>query len=247
MLEYGSVTGLPDKYRITLAISVALLLHTLVMAALPFVSPNLESHRQTVKVELVRPGDIPLPESAANATSPSSNQRESVAVESPQIDASQPRKREQTENSTPPPPTAVVEPQPEAQTTPSRNSGATTAGNPKQPVENSPERITRITSSPRDVDPYTTSLAVHIGKELGKRPVPSSRSVTKPVTSQIELKLLPSGALTNAKVTRSTGFNEIDRAIYQAALLASPYPEPPEEYSGRKQFRVELIFAPERL
>jgi len=53
MLEYGSVTGLPDKYRITLAISVALLLHTLVMAALPFASPNLESHRQTVKVELV--------------------------------------------------------------------------------------------------------------------------------------------------------------------------------------------------
>ena len=109
MLEYGSVTGLPDKYRITLAISVALLLHTLVMAALPFASPNLESHRQTVKVELVRPGDIPLPESAANATSPSSNQRESVAVESPQIDTSQPRKREQTENSAPPPPTAVVE------------------------------------------------------------------------------------------------------------------------------------------
>ena len=247
MLEYGSVTGLPDKYRITLAISIALLLHTLVMAALPFTSPNLESHRQTVKVELVSPGSVPLAESAANATSPSSNQHESVAVESPQIDASQPRKREQTENSTPPPPTAVVEPQPEAQTTPSRNSGATTAGNPKQPVENSPERITRITSSPRDVDPYTTSLAVHIGKELGKRPVPSSRSVTKPVTSQIELKLLPSGALTNAKVTRSTGFNEIDRAIYQAALLASPYPEPPEEYSGRKQFRVELIFAPERL
>ena len=89
MLEYGSVTGLPDKYRITLAISIALLLHTLVMAALPFTSPNLESHRQTVKVELVSPGSVPLAESAANATSPSSNQHESVAVESPQI----PKKR----------------------------------------------------------------------------------------------------------------------------------------------------------
>ena len=71
--------------------------------------------------------------------------------------------------------------------------------------------------------------------------------VTEPVSSQLELKLLPSGALTGAKVTKSTGFNDIDRAIYQAALLASPYPKPPEEYSGRKQFRVELIFAPERL
>ena len=121
------------------------------------------------------------------------------------------------------------------------------AGNPEQPVEDTPEKVTQITSSPRDVDPYTASLAVHIGKELGKRPVPSSRSVTEPVSSQLELKLLPSGALTGAKVTKSTGFNDIDRAIYQAALLASPYPKPPEEYSGRKQFRVELIFAPERL
>ena len=49
MLEYGSVTGLPDKYRITLAISVALLLHTLIMATLPYTAPSAESHRQTVK------------------------------------------------------------------------------------------------------------------------------------------------------------------------------------------------------
>jgi protein TonB len=264
MLEYGSVTGLPDKYRITLAISVALLLHTLIMATLPYTAPSAESHRQTVKVELVSPGSIPLPESAASATSPTrttapdrntitteptstSDQRDPVAVESPQVDTSHPRHKEPTARSAPSPQTPVVEPQSPARTTPSQDSAATAAGNPEQPVEDTPEKVTRITSSPRDVDPYTASLAVHIGKELGKRPVPSSRSVTEPVSSQLELKLLPSGALTGAKVTKSTGFNDIDRAIYQAALLASPYPKPPEEYSGRKQFRVELIFAPERL
>jgi protein TonB len=244
MLEYGSVNGLPDKYRITLAISIALLFHTLIMATLPFTTPNVENHRQTVKVELVSPGGAPLLESAASATSPTrmtasdgntitatpspiSDQRESVAVESRQ--------------------TPVVEPQPPARTTPSRDSVTTTTGNPAQPVENTPERISRMTSSPRDVDPYIASLAAHIGRELRKRPVPSSRSVTEPVNSQLELRLLPSGALTGATVTKSTGYNDIDRAIYQAALLASPYPKPPEEYSGRKQFRVELIFAPERL
>ena len=264
MLEYGSVTGLPDKYRITLAISVALLLHTLIMATLPFTAPSVENHRQTVKVELVSLGSIPLPESAASTTSPTlttapdqnaittepsptSEQRAPVTVKSPQDDTSHPRHKEPAARSALSPQTPVAERQSPARTTPSQDSAAAAAGSPDQPVEDTQERITRITSSPQDVDPYMASLAVHIGKELGKRPVPSSRSVTEPVSSQLELKLLPSGALTGAKVTRSTGFNDIDRAIYQAALLASPYPKPPEEYSGRKQFRVELIFAPERL
>ncbi|EDM47085.1 energy transducer TonB family protein [Marinobacter algicola] len=248
MLEYGSVTGLPDKYRITLAISVALLLHTLVMATLPFTAPKMESHRQTVEVELVRPGSVPLPESAASATSPNNDQRdESITVKSSQVDTNHPRNKAPTVRSTPSSHTPVVEPQPPTRKTPSRDSASTTAGTPEKPVEKTPERITRIASSPGDVDPYMASLAVHIGKELGKRPVPSSHSVTTQVTSQVELRLLQSGALTGAKVTKSTGFNDIDRAIYQAALLASPYPEPPEEYSGRKRFRVELIFSPERL
>ena len=49
MLEYGSVTGLPDKYRITLAISVALLLHTLIMATLPYTAPSAEIGRASCR------------------------------------------------------------------------------------------------------------------------------------------------------------------------------------------------------
>lgn len=257
MLEYGSVTGLPDKYRIILAISVALLLHTLVMATLPFSVPDTESHRQTVRVELVSPGSIPLPESAASeitpahqtspAPSPISEQREVIAAESSRIDTNQPRQREQTPDTTPPPQTAVKELQPQSRTPPTRNSVATAAGSPEQPREEEPEVITRITPSPREEDPYTSNLAAHIAKELGKRPVRDSSRVSEPVSSQIELRLLPNGALTGATVTKSTGFGDIDRAIHQAALLASPYPKPPEEYSGRKRFRVEVIVAPERL
>lgn len=248
MLEYGSVTGLPDKYRITLAISIALLAHTLIVASLPFTAQNVENHRQTVKVELINSGSVPLPESAAtNAKAPApfiGDQSKTVTAKSSRNEVQPSREKERTPSSTPAPPSTVETPKSQVR---SPNSVAPAAGSPEQPAEKVPEMITRITPSPRDADPYIASLATHIGKELGKHPVPSSRSVTEPVTSQLEIRLLPSGALTGAAVIDSTGFNDIDRAIYQAALLASPYPKPPEEYSGRKQFRVELIFTPERL
>ncbi|MDF0751913.1 energy transducer TonB [Marinobacter sp. 71-i] len=261
MLEYGTATGLPGTYRITLAISVALLLHTLVMAALPFTMPDTQSHRQTVRVSLISPGSEPSPEATTSTTGESSQPNtDRTATESAQSPpASRPdivatessrrntrsRAQEQAPTTTPAPQTTAMESP--AQTTPSREASATAAGSPEPPAREKPEAVTRVTQSPRDVDPYMASLAIHIGKELDKRPVPSSRSVTEPVTSQLELKLLPSGALTSARVTRSTGFSEIDQAVYQAALLASPYPKPPEKYSGRKRFRIELIFAPERL
>lgn len=260
MLEYGTATGVPDTYRITLAISVALLLHTLVMAALPFTMPDTESHRQTIRVLLISPGSEPSPEATASATGESgqptadhtaTEPTHSAPASRPEIVATDSSRRntpppaQEQAPTTPPPQTTAAEPR--THTTQSREASATAAGSPEPPAPEEPEAVTRITPSPRDVDPYMASLAIHIGKELDKRPVPSSRSVTDPVTSQLELKLLPSGALTSARVTISTGFSEIDQAVYQAALLASPYPEPPEEYSGRKRFRVELIFAPERL
>lgn len=260
MLEYGTATGLPGTYRITLAISVALLLHTLVMAALPFTMPDTESHRHTVRVSLINPGSEPSPEATASTTGESSQpSTDRTATEPAQSrPASRPdivatdssrrntRSRAQEQAPTTPAPQTTATELP-AQTAPSREASATVAGSPEPPAREKPETVTRVTQSPRDVDPYMASLAIHIGKELDKRPVPSSRSVTEPVISQLELKLLPSGALTSARVTRSTGFSEIDQAVYQAALLASPYPKPPEKYSGRKRFRIELIFAPERL
>lgn len=260
MLEYGSVTGLPGKYRITLAISVALLLHTLVMAVLPFTAPQTEGHRQTVRVELLNPGSEPSPDTPA---SPVAQARESSLTQ-PDADSNGPQSSSQpdvialdsarnstdTRETTPDAPQPVPEERdPErasSKSAPSRESSATAAGNPEADADEEPESITRITDSPREMDPYTASLAAHVGKELDKRPVPSSRRVTEPVSMELELRLLGSGALTSARVSQSTGFSEIDQAVYQAALLASPYPEPPKEHSGRKRFRVELIFAPER-
>ncbi len=258
MLEYGSVTGLPGKYRITLAISIALLLHTLVMSALPFTPAETESHRRTVRVELVSPGSEPSFENIASAAaqthenqpagaapeaanSPPGTRPDIVTLKSPSKQnhaAGEPSRspsREQPSD------------QPPEQSAPSRDSAASAAGIPEATAESEPEPITQISRSPEQTDPYLVSLAARVGRELGNRPVPSSHRVAKPVTLELELQLMGGGALTSAKVTRSTGFQEIDKAVYQAALLASPYPEPPEEHSGRKRFRVELIFTPERL
>ncbi|KPP98140.1 TonB family protein [Marinobacter sp. HL-58] len=260
MLEYGSVTGLPGKYRITLAISIALLLHTLVMSLLPFTVPEADRHRQTVQVELVNPGSLPSPETTPSAATqprerearktetnkngPDANtQPDVVTVDSSrnQSRPDEPRPERPSENTSDQP---AENPAPAR---PSRASPASAAGNPDAAAETEPEPMTRITRSPQETDPYLASLAVQVARELDKRPVPSSRNVTEPVTMELELRLMGSGALTSAKVTRSTGFSDIDQAVYQAALLASPYPEPPKEYSGRKRFRVELIFTPERL
>lgn len=259
MLEYGSTTGLPGKYRITLAISIALLLHTLVMSVLPFTLPDKETPRRTVRVELVSPGSMPSRDTTASAgqQTPESNQAQTadeVANSRPSSrpnivtrDVSRSGYTEPQQQSQPTPLKKEAAPPSSTQPTTSRASTTSAAGNPGKPLETTAEPVTQITRLPQETDPYLASLAARVASELNKRPVPSSRRVKAPVAMELELKLLDSGALTSAKVTRSTGFREIDRAVYQAALLASPYPEPPEEHSGKRRFRVELIFSPERL
>lgn len=258
MLEYGKVTGLPGNYRIALALSVALLLHTLVMSALPFTLPETVGHRQTVQVELISPGSEPATESTSHAASraqetpPADTSAEMVSPEPssrPEIATPGPSRNEDSEPAEAPQPSPREQAtgEPAADSAPTRSSTASAAGSPEATAETEPEPITQITPSPRETDPYIASLAARVGEELDKRPVPSSRQIAKPVTMELELKLMGSGALTSAEVTRSTGFSDIDQAVYRAALLASPYPQPPDEFSGRKRFRVELIFSPERL
>ncbi|MEP1214610.1 MAG: TonB family protein [Marinobacter sp.] len=248
MLEHGSGTGLPGKYRITLAISIALLLHTLVMSALPFTPPEREPNRRTLRVELSSPGSHPSSEYRASAAAqPRENQPTArpdiVTLKSPRYQDAPP------EEPSEPSPRKRPAAQPAETSAPSRTSVASAAGNPEATAETEtvPELITRISRSPQETDPYLAQLAARVGSELDKHPVPSSHRITEPVTMELELQLMHSGALTSAKVTQSTGYGEIDKAVYQAALLASPYPEPPQDDSGRKRFRVELIFTPERL
>ncbi len=258
MLEYGSVTGLPGKYRITLAISIALLIHTLVMSALPFTFPEQDTLRRTVRVELVKPGSEPSSETTSAAAQPRESTPTPASAETttpqtasrPDVVALDSSSRTEDKEPHQSQPSSARKPAPgqsHAQSAPSRTSTAAAAGAPEAVVGKEPEPVTQVTRSPQQTDPYLARLAAHVARELDKRPVPSSSRVKEPVNMELELRLLGSGALTNAKITQSTGFSDIDQAVYQAALLASPYPQPPEEHSGRKRFRVELIFTPERL
>lgn len=90
-------------------------------------------------------------------------------------------------------------------------------------------------------------LALHLARELEKLRVPAMTALTQTVAMEVELQLLGNGALTRARVLKSTGIRTIDEAAYRAALAASPYPKPPKNGENRNRFEVELLFAPKRL
>ncbi|MFV8571688.1 TonB family protein [Marinobacter sp. SBS5] len=116
---------------------------------------------------------------------------------------------------------------------------------PKETVESEkPEQIQRITKSPTEQDPYLIKLAVHLAKELEKLRVPALAQLDRSKEMTLELRILPNGALTRARIKESTGMDNIDRAAHRAALSASPYPKPNGETSDR--FDVKLVFTPKR-
>ena len=74
--------------------------------------------------------------------------------------------------------------------------------------------------------------------------MPAIAQLSERVAMEIELQLLNNGALTRARVLKSTGLTRIDDAAYRASLAASPYPEPPA--GGQNRFEIELVFSPNR-
>ncbi|MFO8141436.1 MAG: TonB family protein [Marinobacter sp.] len=106
------------------------------------------------------------------------------------------------------------------------------------------ESAQRITRTPVEQDPYRVLLATHLAETLEQQRVPAISRLKATVTMELELRIMPNGALTRARVVKSTGVSEIDDAAYRAALAASPYPEP--EAENRDRFGVKLVFTPKR-
>ncbi|MBE0486011.1 TonB family protein [Marinobacter sp.] len=104
--------------------------------------------------------------------------------------------------------------------------------------------IRTITNLPSEQDSYLILLATHLAETLEHQRVPAISRLKETVTMQFELRILPKGALTRARVVQSTGLPGIDEAAYRAALAASPYPEPEEEKTDR--FEVTLVFTSKR-
>lgn len=255
MPEPGFQTpSVPGSYRLTLALSLAFLAHTLLLAGLPSPLKDQQefSHRLAFRLS--------TPASQATSANPTSsvvaeNSREpvqtrhpdfSIAPQSPEITTRSSENRTPA-TSTPASAPAVQQPSPTpaASAPPMRASAdaSATAASHSGPAEQQ-ETIQRISQSPIEDDPYLIRLATHLAKTLEQQRVPAITKLEQAVTMEVELRIMPNGALTRARVVQSTGLAGIDDAAYRAALAASPYPEPEGETTDR--FEVTLVFTPKR-
>lgn len=256
----------PANYRIGLAVSAALLVHTLLLSGFPSPIQQPDDIRHSVRVELVSPGTTAQPAlTPSTSTQAPSNRNPKFEVAPTQTESVPPTlepttteaERAITEATPAPPkepPTAVTPTTPSraapnkpSQAPESPASAATRAGEqaPRPEAELTAEQ-TQVTESPSEQDPYLITLAVHLSQELQRIRVPAIRQLSERVTMDIELQLLENGALTRARILKSTGIKMIDDAAYRASLAASPYPEPPTDEESENRFEVELVFSPKR-
>ncbi len=261
MLEHGSNNSLPAKYRIALALSTAFLIHTLLLSGAPsFIPDPPVTHRQQLNLELVAAESTPETLASANTPDPgekSANRNPPFeatldklvpAPEKPVLTASRSQQKTASSERSQAPTTKKKADQTNSATLSNPKSepsasGSRTLASAKQFSEDA----TRISQSPSEQDPYLIKLAMHLATQLETLRIPAIRELNRPSIMEVELYLLGSGALTRARVIRSTGIEQIDSAAYRAALSASPYPEPPPDQSGKSRFEVKLVFAPSRL
>lgn len=223
--------SIPVSYRLALALSLAVLVHTLLFAGLPSPLKDARQLSHRLVLELSAPASPPVAATLANSDS-----------------ASRPVPRPETER----PLTPIAQRQPhippetlEHQTpsTQANAGSAKTTALPSKPTDQQ-KLAQQITRTPVEQDPYRILLATHLAATLERQRVPAMSKLNATVTMELELRIRPNGALTRARVVKSTGVPEIDEAAYRAALAASPYPEPEAENSDR--FGVRLVFAPKR-
>jgi protein TonB len=267
MPESGNSSRLPAQYRLALALSLALFIHTLLASLLPLLLRDAPEEMPTVRFELVPRGSQASPQrpdskaepgqsAAGKAVSPfevepltteeqqrkESGQRDTAARREPGAPATgQPSAAANAARTTPDTETAT----PGTTSTPTESS---TQGQPSPAQEETtPDATVSSLDLPeKETDPYLLALIAHLARQLDQYPLPELRKLDKPVYVTMELHLMSTGTLVRADLSRRSGVDSLDRAAYRAALGASPYPRPPHS-NGRQRYRVNLIFAPERL
>lgn len=229
-------------YPLMLSLSVALFLHV-VMATLVngwLSLPEPDQSEPTVRVRIAVQGAQPSVN--ANATTP-----DTTRTDTPPADATTPGDTEQR----PEAPRAEPDPQPESnpqeQTHASPAATATNAESARNPGSDSPvagsdaeASITRL--SQNDVQQrsdYEIALWEKIAQQVGYTPLLTELDQPREVI--LNLRLMTNGALRRARVEASSGFEELDGMAREAALAATPFPEPPE---NQRRFSVRLIFEP---
>lgn len=267
MPESGISSRLPARYRLALTLSLALFIHTLLASLFPLLLQEAPEDTPTLRFELVPRGSQPSvqrPESRAEPGQSAAGKAVSPFEVEPLTAEEQQRKaRGQQDTVTRKEPEAPATGQPSAaasaaQKTPDNETG--TPGATSTPTESSrqgetsPVReeatpdatISSVDLPEKETDPYLLALIDRLARQLDEYPLPELRQLDSAVYVTVELQLMSNGTLVRADLTRRSGVDSLDRAAYQAALGASPYPEPPHS-NGRQRYRVNLVFSPERL
>lgn len=250
MPEPGRHHSLPAPYRILLALSLALFLHSLLVAALAL-HLSLPEPEQPVRVELTLVASGSPEATSTRPSQPARATRAAQPAEDKEVPAPVPKPLAGTSEPLMPAPQPEPEsPSPRQATASNAPQAASTASHQRQQGQSSPTSgdDTALTSeiprkSGENTSGYQQELARRISAEMGQQgvvlPKAPQRQQLAPV--ELELRLMTNGALVDAKVTRSSGFADLDRSALKAALRASPYPEPPaSDQSGGWRYRIEF-------
>ncbi|BES72512.1 hypothetical protein RE428_35300 [Marinobacter nanhaiticus D15-8W] len=260
-----------STYRLILTLSIAFLLHILILAAVLHnwvLQPEPEA--STVRFSLLANSED---DSAASRQSRNSSASKQVSAEASSASAAAlsktPRVIRTAEPAPSESPSRVQPAKSQDQTSDLAKNAATTSPSPEPAPQSAPSPMAaastqRVSGSPVDTpapkseepraqiaeriveqDPYITLLWQYISDELDSRPVRSIHDLNQMRTVRLELHLMENGALRRVDTIESSGKPTLDQAARQSALAASPYPRPPE--SAREQgfrFQVELRFTP---
>lgn len=268
MPETGISSRLPARYRLALALSLALFIHTLLASLFPLLLQDAPEDTPTLRFELVARGSQPSIQRQESMAEPGQSAAGKAVspfeVEPLTADEQQRKESGQQETVAREEQDAPATGQPSASASAARNTPDTeetaTPGATSTPTESSrqgetsPAReattpdatISSVDLPEKETDPYLLALIARLAQQLNEFPLPELRQLEQPVYVTVELQLMSTGTLVRADLTRRSGVDSLDRAAYRAALGASPYPEPPHS-NGRQRYRVNLVFSPERL
>ncbi|WP_166251620.1 energy transducer TonB [Marinobacter salicampi] len=254
MLYSGKPDSIPAKYRIALAVSLALFFHSLLGALiasnLPEQPPQDTSELSFI---LVPAGANASKASPASAPAPNDEPEPDERRQGKLIQAVKPltlptpAPAETTGH--PGSAEAPSEDKPtEAPAPASKEAAPSTAGKPSPVTGEDEAEVTEVGPDEDKETDYEAELARKISAELGRAsvrlPSASARKQLKPI--KLEVELMTNGTLIDARITDSSGNQGLDQSAVRAALRASPYPEPPEEdRSGALRYQVRFLVEPD--
>ncbi|WP_166269118.1 TonB family protein [Marinobacter caseinilyticus] len=252
MLEFGNHTSnVPAKYRITLAMSVALLAHTLLIAALAQWEARPEADVTRLNLVLVSSGDAEPEAQISAPVKPTATLQTTTTPKKLTITPVQTTSASDTKAPEPSPesvrPSHSTRSEKPTAPAPESISSAPSIEGKSSPIEGQADaQSTQIAPPEMETEPtYRGKLVSHIDnwiKNSGQIYIPakSQRAQKPPKPLELELWLMRNGAIRRADITQSSGDSVFDKHTLRTVLNASPYPEPPKADQKNSQMRYRI-------